>query len=77
MSGRSWISHSIRSGLYGLRWQGARYPPTSFLQSRKRVEASVSNQPWDSALDAILQVNGLHAVETAPGTILVEKKPMP
>jgi type II secretory pathway component HofQ len=37
------------------------------------VTASVRNQPWDLALDAILQVNGLHAVETAPGIVRVEK----
>ena len=37
------------------------------------VTASVRNQPWDSALDAILQVSGLHAVEIAPGIIRVEK----
>lgn len=38
-----------------------------------QVTANIRNQPWDLALDAILQAHGLHAVETASGIIRVDR----
>lgn len=38
-----------------------------------QVTANIRNQPWDLALDAILQAHGLHAVETTSGIIRVDR----
>lgn len=37
------------------------------------VTATIRNQPWDLALDAILQAHGLNAIETASGIVRVDK----
>jgi type IV pilus assembly protein PilQ len=37
-----------------------------------RVSAEIRNQPWDVALQAILQAHGLEARETHPGLLRVE-----